>query len=489
MWATLDSGIEFLINFAFVFSENIVPLVENLTGPSVNKSRGFYLDCFGADGFILGHNLYSRDEVEASMLRDFILNNVTVDIDANTTVTLMPTLYPHRKQKLINCSTFDSEKSSCISRTFKSDYFHQVSEKDKQGSLIMEPNLNCAFVQFNTTEYLYIKNITTKHESCSITLNFKNARMTLTDRADLNIVSINDDGKMRICLELLNKKELFRSEVISSSFLKLTLYALTLVCMISSIICLTISLMTYFLFPVLRSVAGRNNMFLCGSLLLAQISLLSTSHVQEAGHLCTILAICTHFLWLSMFCWCFTCCFHMFCVFSAKTRSIQSTAKSEMLYMIKRVVACFAIPGLIVTGVIATNLSISGGEFLGYGKSACFVDSQIVLIIALVGPLCLVLLFNFIFFSITVIKIHKVRNLQIREFRKDDHNNLYIYIKLSSMTGIFWVLSVISEATDNDPLRFISIGLNGLHGVFIFLSFICNKSVLKLYLKLLGLET
>ncbi|CAG5130257.1 unnamed protein product [Candidula unifasciata] len=400
-------------------------------------------------------------------------------------------LRPHRRQKYLNCSYDDKRRISCISSCIPSNDYNlcQFDLKDIKQAIIVEPHLACPFVQFDKTEYVHVNDITTKSDSASITLFFTNARMNFSGRTELNMASIDDNGTLRICLELLNTKNIIRGDLVNKNLLNLALYILTLICVISSIICLAISLMTYFLFPVLRSVAGRNNMFLCGSLLLAQISLLATSHVQKTGHLCTILAICTHFLWLSMFCWCFTCCFHMFCVFSAKTRSIQPTSKSEMTYLIKQLVVCSVIPVLIVTGVIATNLTISGGQFLGYGNSTCFIDSQITLIIALVAPLCLVLLFNFIFFSITVFKIYQVRKLQTREFRKDDHNNLYIYIKLSSMTGIFWVLSVISEATDNDPLRFISIGLNGLQGVFIFLSYICNRRVLKLYLKLLGLET
>lgn len=159
-----------------------------------------------------------------------------------------------------------------------------------------------------------------------------------------------------------------------------------------------------------------------------------------------------------------------------------------MTYIVKRIVLCSLIPGLIVTGTIVTNYSISRGKFIGYGRITCFLGTPLLVVITLVIPLCLILLANFIFFSITIVKIYNVRKLHTTTFRKDDQNNLFVYIKLSSLTGIFWILSVISEATDNNPLRFIAIALNGLQGVFIFGSYICNTRVLNLYLKLLGLE-
>ncbi|BFZ01118.1 hypothetical protein BsWGS_04156 [Bradybaena similaris] len=460
------------------------------TDKNVNITPLFNISWFTTDGLIQSNRPHSRDEIETILVRDLILSNITVGIGTNTTLTLMPMLYQNKKSTNANYNLTDTGVSSYPSSSilFTRNFNNVLIQRYRQQALILEPQLNCVFVKFDKTQYLYKRDITTKPHGSKITLLFSGAIMTISARAELNMISIDENEDLRICLDLLNTTIVIYSEIINNSMLRMSLYILTLICLLLSIVCLAFTLVTYFLFPVLRNMAGKNNMFLGGNLLLAQVSLLATSHVPETGFLCTFLAICTHFLWLSMFCWCFTCCFHMFCVFTAKTRSRPPKGNSEMTYMIKRIVACSAIPGLTVTGVITTNYAISGGQFMGYGNTSCFLDSQTTLIITLVAPLCLIVLFNFIFFSITVIKIYNVRKLQTSEFRKDDRNNLYVYIKLSSMTGIFWILSVISEATDNDPLRFIAIGLNGLQGVFIFLSYICNRRVLRLYQKLLGLK-
>ncbi|GFO46555.1 G-protein coupled receptor mth [Plakobranchus ocellatus] len=59
-------------------------------------------------------------------------------------------------------------------------------------------------------------------------------------------------------------------------------------------------------------------------------------------------------------------------------------------------------------------------------------------------------------------------------------------LNLHCSPGCFWALAIIAEYLDNFPLRIVAIILNGLQGVFIFWSYICNKRVLHLYLKAFG---
>ena len=64
--------------------------------------------------------------------------------------------------------------------------------------------------------------------------------------------------------------------------------------------------------------------------------------------------------------------------------------------------------------------------------------------------------------------IHKVHKLQTTMSTKNDNGKeqqqqqqqkeqLVVYVKLSSMTGAFWILGLLSEAVDNNPLRYISL--------------------------------
>ncbi|GFR94420.1 G-protein coupled receptor Mth [Elysia marginata] len=197
-----------------------------------------------------------------------------------------------------------------------------------------------------------------------------------------------------------------------------------------------------------------------------------------------MLGMLTHFLWLWMFVWSFICCFHMFRVFTANTVGINATRwccsqSSSLLYTVLLSLAC---PVCIVSLVITISLATSGGKRTGYGKDFCYLDSTFLVGVATVFPLALVILTNVIFFIITAGKIHKIGKLQSPEFaQKNDRTNLYIYIKLSTITGAFWVIQILAEALNNDVLRFIAIFSNGLQGVFIFLSYMCNKRILNIY--------
>ena len=70
-------------------------------------------------------------------------------------------------------------------------------------------------------------------------------------------------------------------------------------------------------------------------------------------------------------------------------------------------------------------------------------------------PLALITVSNAVFFTITATKIQQTRNWQSQEFfKKSDRTNLYIYIKLSTITGVFWVIQILAEGLNNDVLRY-----------------------------------
>ncbi|KAK0068874.1 adhesion G protein-coupled receptor E2 [Biomphalaria pfeifferi] len=64
-----------------------------------------------------------------------------------------------------------------------------------------------------------------------------------------------------------------------------------------------------------------------------------------------------------------------------------------------------------------------------------------------------------------------------------DHPRIcLLYVKLSSVTGVYWIVTIVAELINRDVLWFISNLLNGLQGVAIFVSYMCNKRVYRLYL-------
>lgn len=252
-------------------------------------------------------------------------------------------------------------------------------------------------------------------------------------------------------------------------------------------ICLMLTLLTYLSFKILRNQAGLNNIFLCGSLLMAQAFLLITAHVSSPRPLCTAVGMLTHFLWLWMFVWSFICCFHMFRVFTVKTVGHTTRAtcccgpNSSLLHSVAMSLVC---PAAVVSLVVVISLASSGGTRTGYGMDYCYLDTNLLAGLTVVLPIGLVILANIVFFAITVFKIHTTRRKQSHAvFKASDKENLFIYMKLSSITGAFWLIQIFAEGLNIDVLRFIAIITNGLQGVFIFISYMCNKRVYNLYVQ------
>ncbi|XP_030831929.1 adhesion G-protein coupled receptor G2-like [Strongylocentrotus purpuratus] len=60
-------------------------------------------------------------------------------------------------------------------------------------------------------------------------------------------------------------------------------------------------------------------------------------------------------------------------------------------------------------------------------------------------------------------------------------SDLWIYVKMSTLLGFTWIFGFVAAFADVTALWYIFIILNSLQGVYIFIAFICNKRVFKLW--------
>ncbi|CAL1534218.1 unnamed protein product, partial [Lymnaea stagnalis] len=152
----------------------------------------------------------------------------------------------------------------------------------------------------------------------------------------------------------------------------------------------------------------------------------------------------THFSWLWMFTWTFVCCFHMFRVFTAKTRCSSSTSRGHTAELIKKLFSSLVFPVLVVTAVVVSSVMTSPDQNSGYGQVTCYLNSTLLIGLSVVAPLAVVLVCNAVLFTIVVVHIEKVRKLNFSDtFKKEDRQNLCVYLKLSSVTGAFWAMAII----------------------------------------------
>ncbi|XP_021364540.1 latrophilin receptor-like protein A [Mizuhopecten yessoensis] len=261
-------------------------------------------------------------------------------------------------------------------------------------------------------------------------------------------------------------------------------YVLFHVGIIVSMFCLLLTVLTYFLFKSLRTTPGKNNMFLSINLLIAQALFQFGAGQRALGLGCVVVGALIHYFWLSAVVWMNICSFHMFRVFSslkAKTMSSQRDEKRDMVtYIIYSVLAPLVIVGLN----ILVNLVTSEWSHVGYGGCVCYISSSHMIMFTFAIPIAFLLSLNLIFFVIVIISIRRTQHSKLSS--NQDQITIVVYLKLSCLTGASWIFGFLYMLINLDVLGYIFIVLTAGEGIFIFLSFICSKRVLKLYRGLLG---
>ncbi|KAK0048640.1 adhesion G-protein coupled receptor D1 [Biomphalaria pfeifferi] len=385
---------------------------------------------------------------------------------------------------IFNFSTFVDSENLCT-ENFTSVDIVTCFESNIKNIVYINELTSCSYVRLNTTQYQVVVDHKVVPPNVAITIDFKVTKIKITENRDLIMVDVDKNENLDVCVALLDRKlkqeqDTGRRADHCKDTLCMVENILTLLCFLISMVCLLLTLLTYCMFPVLRTKAGVNNMFLSLSLLLAQVSLMISAYTSALSIPCKLIGIMTHFLWLWNFSWNFICSFNMVRVFTA-SRGINN--QRNMTHGTWKWLSCsFILPVLVVSAVIIFNHFTSQGREFGYGNEQCYLDSPLLIGLTVATPLFVITLINVSFFLVAVYKIYSVRRLQSDFLPSTAQDfSMTIYIKLSTVTGMFWIVAVLAEFSDNKIFGFIALVLNGFQGLSIFLAFVCNKRVVTLY--------
>jgi hypothetical protein len=289
-----------------------------------------------------------------------------------------------------------------------------------------------------------------------------------------------DKEGIRVCASSVSYIQKLKSKV-SNNILPLTIVTLT--CLIISLICLIVTLLTYCMFSSLRTLPGINNMFLVASLFVAQLLMIIRPFFRSLS--LVAVSVLSHWSWLSTFLWLQVCSFHMFSVFSAQGRSSFQTGKGRK-QIIQYSSYAFGFPTFIVASNLIISLIVTNGEYTGYDKLSTLMTYKSTFITTLIIPLAFVSVTNVIFYIVTAYKIYSSPKVE-----NTTGNRLHfgVYVKLFTLTGLSWVLQIIDTFLELSAFSYVVAILNGLQGMFIFVSYICNRRVWKMYAKLRRTDT
>ncbi|KAK7005143.1 adhesion G protein-coupled receptor E4P, partial [Biomphalaria glabrata] len=366
---------EMIEEFSISYRINVRVLVDTISILFLKFPAIFWIECI-----LFAHGNVSRNDLEVQLLNRFLSGNISVQNYAYVNLIVQPIQMLHRfdverslAQNLINQSRFVYLHAYNFSTFF-------IDER-KLDFISINHVLICRYVRFEPTKYHILVNDKVIPPGYTITIDLNGTKILITDNADLNMVDIGQDGELNVCEDLLNSKlKMFKEDVLEGTNRKLAgtslaEYIVSIACSSASILCLVLTLVTYVLFSELRTEAGLNNMFLSSSLLLAQVSLMITSHIFRSSTMCTVLGVVTHFLWLWMFSWSFLCSYHMFQVFTSSTR--RPSSQQHLFMAWKKILFSLTCPSAIILTTVVGSYLASSGKEIGYGRFSCYLNSTL----------------------------------------------------------------------------------------------------------------
>ena len=109
---------------------------------------------------------------------------------------------------------------------------------------------------------------------------------------------------------------------------------------------------------------------------------------------------------------------------------------------------------------------------LTYGSSRglCFIQPQFYLIAFFIGPTILISAANLVCFVGTIINIVRLMPHDADISAVTDRNLAMVFAKIGGVMGVTWLFAILPSITGVEELWFAFILMNGLQGVYIFVS-------------------
>ncbi|KAH9496883.1 hypothetical protein Btru_010078 [Bulinus truncatus] len=461
------SGIAIAISHDAIYQklstgENNVELTSDVTYTKRPGLRYNVIQSYNFTAYIVANSDTPRDEFERRILQ--MLNNtweITINEHLGTKISLKPIFLGNEMNNFLKTVA----NATTVRESTGFDIPTNILEL-KESFIDITYSLVCPYVEVNVSK------LTVEDWEIHLSFEYDRRNYSVQGGPDISLV----EGQVRICLEsfkMITKQR--------SSQLAVILYYFQVICISASVAGLILSLVTYFLFPSMRSLPGLNNISLCVSMSTAHIFLLVTVEYGVEGHLtsgfCLFNAILLHFSWLASFAWMSACCIHMYLVFTSFNLH-NNVGTSDRRRHFWYCLYGYGIPAFIVILTLTLSAAMTSGASIGYDDAICFLDTRtsvLTVVMSLLVPLCAMVISNGVMFTLTLRKIFSVAESQKSAIVKE-RRGLVTYVKLSSLTGIFCIISAAAVWLDNDILQLITCPLMALQGVFIFFSFIVNKS-------------
>uniref|UniRef100_A0A2K6G1T9 Adhesion G protein-coupled receptor G2 n=1 Tax=Propithecus coquereli TaxID=379532 RepID=A0A2K6G1T9_PROCO len=270
--------------------------------------------------------------------------------------------------------------------------------------------------------------------------------------------------------------DLSRTSILPAEMMALT-FITYIGCGLSSIF-LSVTLVTYIAFEkIRRDYPSKILIQLCAALLLLNLVFLLDSWIAlyKTRGLCISVAVFLHYFLLVSFTWMGLEAFHMYLalvkVFNTYIRK----------YILKFCVVGWGVPAVVVTIVLTISLDNYGlgsyGKFPnGSPDDFCWINSNAVFYITVVGYFCVIFLLNVSMFIVVLVQLCRIKKKkQLGAQRKTSIQDLRSIAGLTFLLGITWGFAFFAWGPVNVTFMYLFAIFNTLQGFFIFIFYCVAK--------------
>ena len=356
------------------------------------------------------------------------------------------------------------------------------------------------FLKYNETLWAVCKNV--KPSNCSYFNVLQNATdfirfpnrsiyshvtKSVFDYGEYSII----DSKVWTCLNNDQVRKINRIQARSTSVHITILSYVTLVSMVVSIQSLCALIIVYSLNKSLRNLPGKNLMFLCGTLAVAQTLWLIEGNINTGSAWCTVVTIACHLAFLCSFCSSGSIAFHSFLTFrrlaEGKLYNVNNTREFPWYCAYSTgLPSCWVSLCWILDKyqVISLKNETSNSCWLGNFKGFT---------IAFLYPAAVQLFVNITLLLVTLRQIRKCNKSSDELQKKNGATNerhAGIYLRMSTLMGLSWLLGIFVVVFPGVVVfEYLFAFGNGFQGLYITLAFLLTRNVKKIMLKRLTKST
>ena len=268
----------------------------------------------------------------------------------------------------------------------------------------------------------------------------------------------------------------------------IVLVLLTFIGLSVSIVSFFAVLVTYVLFNELRTLPGINLMNLSLAHLLADLFYLATGYV-DAKVACTIIAILLHYFFLVSLSWMSIMVFETWVVFSKILIQRRNRNKREKCLNLLGRTTLGWLPAFIFV-VICVALDQSNVVAFHYGGiKGCWINNSTANMFFFVVPVVLCMLFNTVFFVLTVRAIRNTTEQTQRATHQTLHRkNAVVFLKIFILTGFTWTFGILKIAV-SEYFEYPFIIFTTLQGLYVLLAFVLTTRIKRMYCALLCIDS